>query len=50
MVIGILKDIKKGENRVIATPGEVIQSKYRKEPEKKQDLKIRLMQRPELYW
>ena len=23
MVIGILKDIKKGENRVIATPGEV---------------------------
>lgn len=23
MIIGILKDIKKGENRVIATPGEV---------------------------
>ena len=23
MVIGILKDIKEGENRVIATPGEV---------------------------
>ena len=23
MIIGILKDIKEGENRVIATPGEV---------------------------
>ena len=47
MVIGILKDIKKGENRVIATPGEVATLIGDGNTVKVQ---IRLMQRPELYW